>query len=92
MALPKFQTESTTLQIAKSEEIIENYVFETPTILPAAEWELHIAKGYAWVFCSNGNFLLKPNESIVFTADDGEITIKRQYVKSVVKFIANRVA
>lgn len=71
-------------------ETIEDYVFETAQTLPRGHWQITITKGYAWVFCDSGSYTLNPNDSMQITASQGEICIRRLYVKSTVKFTAVR--
>lgn len=69
---------------------IEEYVFETPILLPANEWELEVEKGHAWIFSNKGDFIVNDGESVTLHPADGDLTIKRLYVREVLKFKAIR--
>lgn len=67
---------------------LEDYVFDNPVTLHAGRWNLRIEKGDAWIFCNRGNFPLTTTQSMHFEPSDGDILIRRLYVKSIVKFHA----
>jgi hypothetical protein len=71
-------------------QIIEDFVFETPAVLHEGSWTLTIERGHAWVFCNRGNFTLNPGESATFQPADGAITIRRLYIRGLVRFHAQR--
>ena len=88
MAISNILSIEINLNNAIEATIVEDYVFETPATLPVGQWELFIEKGEAWVFTDRGNFVLNANDAMLFVPEDGEIKIKRLYVKSIVKFKA----
>lgn len=73
-------------------QVVEDFVFETPTVLQEGSWTLTIERGHAWVFCNRGNFTLNPGESVTFQPGDGPITIRRLYIRGLVRFCAQRLA
>ena len=93
MALPAIINPSQqTLTLVESPVVIEDYVFGTPFTLPQGHWMLTTEKGEAWIFTDKRNFTLKANETMMIDPSDGDVHIKRLYVKSVVKFQAEKLA
>ena len=92
MALPAIHNYSEqTLTFVQKPVVITDYVFDVAFTLPKGRWEVTIEKGDAWVFKKHGNFTLHTNDSVNIEASvDGEIQIKRLYVRGLVKFHAKQ--
>lgn len=92
MALRSINTQPAPITVLKPITSITEYVFDTPTTLPEGNWALTIEKGYAWVFCNRGDFVLNAGESATLNASDGPIRIRSLYTKGAVKYQANKFA